>query len=382
MMGSIIERKLVWWRDVPIDVENGLLTYLAKNWKNEIYVICANNYESSRRQCAWDIKSFDHVHVIIGNLDHPDNKRIIDQLLDEDCVNIISGIKGGHRIYLDKLAQKHNGSCVIIMESTSLYGSKIKVALKKIAYPIIYGHYYRKYRAVIKGLFTMGEDAIKLYSSYGWKNIFNFMYLPKLKIANKIVAPNVDAEQEVKMLYIGRFDFATKGVHILMEAIDHIKSSKLWSIDLVGGYGAQKDNVLSWCKEKTHVRFLGSWDAASVVEKMADYDFCIVPSLYDGWNLTPLQAIHAGIGCIITDNAGSQELVRNSGAGVVIKTNDSSMLRECIQEAIENRGLVENWKLNARKYVDRVSIENVGNYFMLGLKYCYGEQEEKPECPW
>lgn len=381
-MTSIVERKLVWWRDVPIDVEIGLLTYLSEKWNNDIYIICANDYESSRKQCAWEVGAYDNVHIIIGELDHPDNKKLIDQLLAEDNVNIFSGVKGGHRKFLDKLAQKRTRSCVVVMESTSVYGSKVKVAVKKIAYPLVYGWYYRKYRKVIKGLFTMGEDAVKLYSMYGWKNIFDFMYLPMLKKENHANIPKNDTEQELKMLYIGRFDFATKGVHILMDAIDHINCSKPWHIDFVGGYGAQKDEVLDWCKEKAHVRFLGSWNADSVVQKMKDYDLCVVPSLYDGWNLTPMQALYAGVGCIITDNAGSQELIRNSGAGTVIRSNDSNALRDSIEKAIENRELVEIWKSNTKEYVDRVSIETVGNYFIQGIKYCYGEIEEKPECPW
>ena len=381
-MTSIVERKLVWWRDVPIDVEIGLLTYLSENWKNEIYVICANDYESSRKQCAWNVESFDNVHIMIGKLDHPDNRVIIEQLLTENNVNVFSGIKGGHRKFLDKLVQIENSSCIVVMESTSVYGSRIRVAAKKIACPVIYGWYYRKYREVIKGLFTMGEDAVKQYALYGWKNIFDFMYLPKLKKADTVGDPKDGTVQETKMLYIGRFDFATKGVHILMDAIDHVHCSKPWRIDLVGGYGAQKDEVLDWCRGKEHVRFLGSWDADSVVEKMSDYDFCIVPSLYDGWNLAPLQALHAGIGCIITDNAGSQELIRNSGAGAVIRSNDSNALRVLIQKAIENRDLVEEWKTNTKEYVDKVSIGAVGNYFIQGIRYCYGELEEKPECPW
>lgn len=381
-MTSIVERKLVWWRDVPIDVEIGLLTYLSENWKNEIYVICANDYESSRKQCAWNVESFRNVHIMNGNLDHPDNDRIIHQLLNEDTVNISSGIKGGHRKYLDKLAQKKTSNCVVVMESTSLYGSKMRVAAKKVAYPIIYSWYYRKYRSVIKGLFAMGEVAVKQYALYGWKNIFDFMYLPKLNKADPVADLQDGSRQEMKMLYIGRFDFATKGVHILMDAIDQIDSSEPWRVDFVGGYGAQKDEVLNWCRGKAHVRFLGSWDAGSVVEKMSDYDFCIVPSLYDGWNLTPLQTLHAGIGCVITDNAGSQELVRNSGAGAVIKRNDSNALSAMIQKAIENRDLVEEWKSKSKEYVDKVSVDAVGNYFIQGIRYCYGELEEKPECPW
>lgn len=381
-MASIVERKLIWWRDVPIDVEIGLLMYLSDNWKNDIYIICTNDYESSRTQCAWNVESFGNVHMLNGNLNQPENRKLIEQLLNEDTVNIFSGVRGGHRIFLDKLRAKHNSRCVVVMESTSLYGSKLDIALKSIAYPIVYGWYYKKYKSVIKGLFTMGEDAVKQYFSYGWKNIFDFMYLPKLKKVDKIISPKSGKIREMRMLYIGRFDFPTKGLHILMDAVDQIQTSASWHMDMVGGYGDQKDEVLNWCKEREHVSFIGSWDSGSVVENMANYDFCIVPSLYDGWNLTPLQALYAGVGCIVTNRAGSQELVQNSGAGAVIIANDSNVLSKTICRAVENHDLVEQWKTNAKKYVDRVSVENVGDYFLQGLKYCYGEIEKRPECPW
>lgn len=381
-MKSIKDKKLIWWRDVPIDVEIGLLTYLSEVWNNDIYVISANDYENSRKQCSWEADSFNNVHMIVGNLESQDNRELIDRLLEEDSINIFSGIKGGQKKYLDLLNKKNTNACVVIMESTNLYGSKFKLILKKIAYPWVYGGYYRNYKTIIKGLFAMGEKAVKQYSSYGWKNIFDFMYMPKLhKSDNNPISESPD-NKEIKMLYIGRFDYPTKGVNILMDSIDNLNVSKPWRIDFVGGYGSQKNEVIDWCRKKENVKFIGSWESDSVVDKMSDYDFCIVPSLYDGWNLTPLQAINAGIGCIATDNSGSEELIRNSGAGVVIKTNDRLALTEAIQKAIENSNSVEFWKANAREYADKVSMENVGSYFVEALRYCFGETENKPKCPW
>lgn len=378
-MESMKDKNLIWWRDVPIDVEIGLLTYLSGVWNNDIYIISANDYDASRKQCSWEANSFHNVHMIVGDLNNQEKSDLIEKLLREDNINIFSGIKGGHKKYLDLLHKKHGDGCVVIMESPSLYGSKLKLMLKKIAYPLVYGGYYIKYKSIIKGLFAMGEKAVKQYSAYGWENIFDFMYLPKLDRNSK--SESVD-NKEIKMLYVGRFDYPTKGVNVLMNSIDKLHGTKPWHIDFVGGYGSQKREVIDWCKKKENVSFIGSWQSDSVVEKMTDYDFCIVPSLYDGWNLTPLQALHAGIGCIVTDHSGSEELIKNSGAGIIIQSNDINALTTAIQGAIDSRDLVELWKKNAKEYVDKVSLENVGKYFVEALRYCFEETNERPKCPW
>lgn len=378
-MTPIENKKLVWWRDVPIDVEIGLLTYLSKVWKNDIYIISANDYEAARKQCLWNTDSFDNVHMITGNLDEKSNKALTEKLLAEDNVNIFSGVRGGHKKYLDYLNNDKKHKCVIVMESPSLFGTNLKYTVKKIAYPILYGSYYRKYKSVVKGLFALGEKGVNIYTSYGWRNVFDFMYLPCLHKQEKSAA---NKPAEIRMLYIGRFDYSVKGVNVLMDAIDKLDAKNKWSIDLVGGYGAKKDEVIAWCERTPGANYIGSWESGLVVEKMTDYDFCIVPSISDGWNLTPLQTLNAGIGCIITDNAGSQELIRNSGAGIVVKSNNIVELKSALEYALENREQVMKWKEKALSYADKVSTENVGSYFVKALKYCFGESEERPECPW
>ena len=379
---SILEKKLVWWRDVPIDVENGLLMYLSKKWKNDIYIISANDYESSRKQCSWDNFHLNNIHMINGNLDSKENQKIINSLLKEDNINVFSGIKGGQRVYLDLLNKNKKNKCVIISEIPSMNCNFIK----KICYLAVYSYYYKKYKSIINGLFAMGKDAVHFYSLCGWKNIFNFMYLPNfkpIKSLNNNNNNNQKSVRKIKMLYIGRFDYKSKGVKILMKAVDKIKKSKNeWALDLVGGYGLNKDEIIEWCNKKENINFKGSWNFNCVIEEMSKYDFCIVPSKYDGWNLTPLQSIYSGIGCITTDNSGSQELIFNSGAGIVVSANNVKKMKKAIEDALNNIDLIDNWKLKANKYSNIVSIENVGNYFVNGLKFCYGEISKKHKCPW
>ena len=115
---------------------------------------------------------------------------------------------------------------------------------------------------------------------------------------------------------------------------------------------------------------------------MTQYDFCIVPSRYDGWNMTPRQAIYAGIGCIVTDGAGSQDIIQHSGAGCVVPKGDSIALSNAIENAVKNPEMVENWKKKTREYVHRISIDSVGSYFIDGLNYLYGYNDRKPKVPW
>lgn len=377
---DLLSRPLVWWRDVPIDVEAGLLSYLSKVWNNDIYVIAANGYEQARQQCNWGTESYANVCFITGKTEIEENARLLDQLIaDKDVLHLASGIKGGHRIFLDRLNKQKERKCVFIMESPSLFGSLFKRIIKKLLYPVLYHGYFFQYKRIASGLFSMGHAAVKQYNKYGWKKTLEFVYLPLLERKEQVRQMSNDT---LRMLYIGRFDFKVKGVDIIMQAVDMLPKDLKWRIDLVGGYGVDSNRVISWCEHTPQVRYVGTWPSNEAVEKMAQYDFCIVPSRYDGWNMTPQQAIYAGIGCIVTNGAGSQDIIQHSGAGCVVPKGNSIALSKAIEKTVKNPGMVENWKKNAREYVHRISIDCVGSYFIDGLNYFYGYTDRKPQIPW
>ena len=80
-MNSIEYKQLIWWRDVPIDVEWGLLDYLSKFWKGKIVIVCANDFSSERVSCSWKKQGDNNMEFIIGNLDSDINKNKITNLI-------------------------------------------------------------------------------------------------------------------------------------------------------------------------------------------------------------------------------------------------------------------------------------------------------------
>ncbi len=382
---SVTDKKLVWWRDVPVDVESGLLHYIAKQWQNEVFIVSANKLEADRKKCAWKADLTDKITFVTGPEELQEQQKLITQLLQEDAIHIFSGIRGKHRIFLDQLKKegRSKNSCILIMESPSLYGRKLKKAIKGFLYPILYRYYNLKYGTMFQAVLTMGVGAKKVYASYGWKEnrIFPFMYLP---LAECAVSRNEKSVSDVRILYLGRFEYATKGVRILMDALEDIITSTKWTIDFVGGYGAQAEEVIEWCKKTENINYCGTWLSNEAIDKMSEYDFCVAPSLYDGWNMTPYQAIKAGIGCITTDQAGSQELIERSHAGVVVKAGNVDELRQILLEAIENNSVREEWKESAKKFQTQVSEEVVGKYFVDILNLAIGNEtaDRNIKCPW
>lgn len=382
-MESILSKKLVWWRDVPVDVEMGLLEYLRKVWNNHIYVICANDFDSSRRICSWKNASDSKLTYIVGETEIANNQELIDCLINDSCIHIFSGVKGGHRKFLDRLKANPSAvnSCVLVSESPSLYGNPFVKLAKALLYPIVYGYNRKKYSKLINSIFVMGRVAQEQYISFGWKSdfIYPFMYLPE----NQIIFTNANSQSDTtKLLYIGRFNYATKGVDCLIKAIDHLSVKANWQLDMVGGYGENAKEIINWCENTPNVNFVGACNHNEIIQKMSEYDICVVPSAYDGWNMAPQQSINAGIACVVSDNAGSQELIEKSQSGAVFHAGNHQELKTILEKAISDITIIQQWHNNAILFRENISVEIVGEYFVDALKYSFGESTQKPICPW
>ena len=376
---SVIDKTLIWWRAVPVDVEMGLVEYLSKNWKGEIFILSCLELENERKICQWDKKTYEKVHFIYRQ----DQQEIIDQLFLKDAIHIFSGIKGPQEKYL-KLLKKLNSKrkdCVLVCESPSAYGNKIKRLIKNRLYPLLYGYYWKKYGSMFFTFFTLGKKADKLYNSYGWSSniIYPFMYLP---VVDAIVDNyHKTCTDRLKGIYLGRFRFSTKGVDDLMKAIDIVNNPKL-QMDFVGGYGEDKDKVIEWCERSSSAKYKGTWHSDEIIKRLVDYDFIVVPSKCEGWNMAPYQSVCAGIGCIVSDKAGSEDLIENSASGIVYKSGDYVALSKILKKILDNNSIVNFWKENALAFQKKITIDTVGSYFVDVIKYQIGETETQPNCPW
>lgn len=378
-----MRESLIYWRDVPPDVDLGSFEYIANHWDGKIIVVSFNDYPIERKLCDYHVVEIENVElIIVASLEKPNEylKNLIDN--NKDAIHVFSGMRGAKRYFLDYYNQMNkNPKIVVIAERPFLFGTKIEIELKKAIFNVMYSFLNIKFHKAIKCFLPLGEIGVKTYEGYGWNKeiFFPYMYNPKLPVIHNAKISN----RKTKFLYVGRFDDNSKGVDILMDAIDKLPKSNNWSLDMVGGYGNIKETVIKWCESQSNVNYVGTWDNEQVCYKMREYDCCIVPSKYDGWNLTPNQAINAEIGTIITNQAGSDELIEYSHAGTVVTADDVDALFVEIFLAIGNEDLLTNWKENARKYKNRISSSTVGQYFIDIMDYTFGGiPSEKPVCPW
>ena len=168
-----------------------------------------------------------------------------------------------------------------------------------------------------------------------------------------------------------------------MEAVRQLKE-KNYILDMVGGYGDYADKTKSWIEKQENVKFGGTWPIREVCERLNEYDVCVIPSKYEGWNVTLNEALMAGIGCIATDECVSDEMITASGAGCVVRAGSSKELAEAMDDVMRNPEKINEWSKKAYDYRKYMTADVCANYFMDVINYQTAPHEntERPAAPW
>jgi glycosyltransferase involved in cell wall biosynthesis len=268
----------------------------------------------------------------------------------------------------------------VLTERPTFMGGRFELLLRYVYSFFKYRKIFYQFKDHTSFLLPLGMAAVNNYRTYGWSDekMFNFMYNPNIpkRLSSRILSD----EETLRFVFIGRFYNKTKGIDTLLNACKKLEGN--WSLDLVGGYGPDKDATIRLAETLEHVNFIGAWKADDVVTKLSEYDVAVVPSKYDGWNLLANESVHAGIGCIISDEAVSHEIIENSGSGKVFKAKHIVELAEIMQECIDHKQIVNTWKENTKTFVDNITEETVGKYLISILKYVVGYSNKRPKCPW
>lgn len=180
---------------------------------------------------------------------------------------------------------------------------------------------------------------------------------------------------------MGRFQYSTKGIDFIQRAVRRIETDN-WTLDMAGGYGPDRDDILKWIKSDDRVNFIGAWNSNDVISMINKYDVVIVPSKGEGWNMIVHEAVAASVGVIVTDQAVSHELIEASGAGIVIPSYSVKDLTDAMNLVIENNDIINQWKMKAKEYQYKIDPKVVANYFLDIMDWIYYSSTCKPECPW
>ena len=155
-----------------------------------------------------------------------------------------------------------------------------------------------------------------------------------------------------KLLFLGRIDAYNKGLDMLIDAFTQITETSS-NLTIQGpDWGDKKkleqraDSLLP----SEAVSFLEPDYTMSASSIIAEYDIFCLPSRFDGFGLSALEAMLAGRVLLVSEVAGIAPHIKASGCGVVVKP-ETSAIKAGLTELIQRRSEWKRMGLNGRHYI-------------------------------
>ena len=141
-----------------------------------------------------------------------------------------------------------------------------------------------------------------------------------------------DCTRSNRFLYVGRLS-EEKGIELFCEAIGSLKEK--YDIE---GYVVGDGFMYNYLRSKyKNIHFVGWKSSKEVSEYYQNSRALVFPSKwYEGAPLTIIEAMSAGLPCIVSDCSSATEVIKDGENGFVFKSGNLSSLEETIVKAIDN----------------------------------------------
>lgn len=370
---------ILFWLDTEPVCCKGVFDAIVARWDGNAYYICNQSLDVNRKRIAMESIAGSKAQLVSLS-ERKDKLELVKSILEEhkDDIHVFNGYKSSTTPYMEYLLRIKPGA------KTVVWAERPSPKWKTVFPGSLYHTYYAmRYRKKVTALLPLGQKGVYQYERYGWpkQKMFPFLYLP---IMNEMI-PSGDstANKRVRFVYLGRFSAHYKGTDVLMKAIKYLKHSN-YSLEMVGGYGDLKNKTMAWIEQEANVTFGGTWPINEACDCLSQYDVCIVPSKFEGWNVTVNEALMAGIGCIATEGAVSDEMITASGAGMVVRAKDAKALAKVMDSVMENPNMVMEWKKKAYAYRPHMTAQVCADYFIKVMEYLFEKDKivERPVAPW
>jgi glycosyltransferase involved in cell wall biosynthesis len=146
--------------------------------------------------------------------------------------------------------------------------------------------------------------------------------------------------EALRIVQVGRLQHEQKGQDILIRAIGLLKSRRIQlevSVDFIG-----EGSSLAWLKAMAlecgvpgQCSFRGRMGRSDLYAQLADYDLLVQPSRFEGFGLTVVEGMAAGLPVLVADIEGPREIVREGALGWTFSSEDPESLAQAILEQYE-----------------------------------------------
>lgn len=171
--------------------------------------------------------------------------------------------------------------------------------------------------------------------------------LPETQLGWRLAGP-------VRFLYLGRFDSHNKGLDILLDAFArlHEQSRIDARLTLQGPDWGDRDAIIRRAARLglgDRVQFKQPEYDKPAAQIAAEHDVFLLPSRFEGFGLSALEAMLAARVLLVSDVAGIAPHVRASGCGVVVAA-DVEQVQSGLMQLLEMRSQWQEMGMAGRRY--------------------------------
>ena len=170
----------------------------------------------------------------------------------------------------------------------------------------------------------------------------------------KPAAENINNQEQV-ILYTGRLEFR-KGVHVLMRAIPKVfKQAPAAKFIFIGGDCGMKSYLLKKIAEYQfgdRVILMEHVAREELVGLMQKSSVCVIPSLWENFPYTCLEAMSCAKAVVASCTGGIPEIIEHGKNGLLFPAGSSNALAEAIISILQDNTLRNKLADNARDAIE------------------------------
>lgn len=224
-----------------------------------------------------------------------------------------------------------------------------------------------RFTSNIDMLFAQSPQIKQIYEDYGFSN--EIQVVPNFVEDFQFVCSRNPTGDLRRILYVGRVE-RHKGIHILLESLNHIEEPI--HLDIVGKGSIRRQLEQKYCPQNTHsVEFHGYIPHEELSSFYSNADLFIHPGLWpEPFGNTILEAMQHDCPILSSDIGAPPWLAGD--AGVTFSRGDPKSLAEKVTYLIENdeqvKNLRENCKHRVAKFNKKEVVNQIEHLYNYGLK--------------
>ena len=173
-----------------------------------------------------------------------------------------------------------------------------------------------------------------------------------------------DAEKKV-LLFVGRLN-PMKGLPTLFRALKMLSETRNDLVLLIAGSGMEEARYREMVKRmgiSDKVYFLGFVPHARLPLYYNIADVCVLPSLWEEWSNTIMEAMACGVPVVATNVGANPYLIKDGETGFLVPPKEPRALAEKIAFVLDNPELAEEIARKARAEIAKYSIMSMSSAY-------------------